>query len=83
MEIPRKVLEVVGEDEKQNGEFIDDFKKLLDKIESCSIPIMLKISTFDKVASATSFHHDDNSKQEERQLEDVDSKIHFTAKKSV
>ena len=76
-----KSLTVAGEDEKQIRAFIEDFKTILDKIESCSLPIPLKMSDFNNMALAKVLHHFDNSKLEEKQLEEMDSKISSTVKR--
>ena len=76
-----KSLTVAGEDEKQIREFIEDFKNIIDKIESCSLPIPLKMSAFNNMALAKVLHHFDNSKLEEKQLEEMDSKISCTVKR--
>ena len=76
-----KSLTVTGEDEKQIREFIEDFKIIIDKIESWLLPIPLKMSAFNNMASAKVLHHFDNSKLEEKQLEEMDSKISCPVKR--
>ena len=74
-------MTVAGEDEKQIREFIEDFNLIIDKIESCSLPIPLKMSAFNNMAFAKVLHHFDNSKLEEKHLEEMDSKISCTVKR--
>ena len=70
-----KSLSICGEDPKQVEDFIEEYKETLDKIEGSSLPIPLKLSAFNNMALAKILHHFDNTRIEEKQLEELDKKI--------
>ena len=70
-----KSFSICGEDPKQVEDFIEEYKKALDKIEGSSLPIPLKPSAFNNIALAKILHHFDNTRIEEKQLEELDKKI--------
>ncbi len=70
-----KSLSICGEDPKQVEGFIEEFKETIDKIEGSSLPIPLKLSAFNNMALAKILHHFDNTRIEEKQLEEMDSKV--------
>ena len=51
------------------------YKETLDKIQGSSFPTPLKLSTFNNMALAKILHHFDNTRIEEKQLEEVDTEI--------
>ena len=70
-----KSFTIAGEDEKQVKDFIKEFKDIIDKIKECTLPIPLKLSAFNNMALAKISHHFENTKIEEKQLEELDTKI--------
>ena len=75
-----KSFTIAGEDEQQVQNFIEEFKDIIDKIKECTLPIPLKLSAFNNMALAKISHHFENTKIEEKQLEELDSKITKTVK---
>ena len=75
-----KSFTIAGEDEKQVQNFIEEFKDIIDKIKECMLPIPLKLSAFNKMTLAKISHHFENTRIEEKQLEELDSKITKTIK---
>ena len=75
-----KSFTIAGEDEKQVQNFIEEFKVIIDKIKEGMLPIPLKLSAFNNMALAKISHHFENAKIEEKQLEELDSKITKTVK---
>ena len=70
-----KSLSICGEDPKQVEAFIEEFKETLNKIDASSLPIPLKLSAFNNMALAKILHHFDNTRIEEQQLGEMDSKV--------
>ena len=70
-----KSFSICGGDPKQVEDFIEEYKKALDKIEGSSLPIPLKLSAFNNIALAKILHHFDNTRIEEKQLEELGKKI--------
>ena len=53
---------------------------MIDKIKECPLPIPLKLSAFNSMALPKISHHFENTKIEEKQLEELDTKITKTVK---
>ena len=70
-----KSLSICGEDPNQVEAFIEEFKETLNKIDASSFPIPLKLSAFNNMALAKILHHFDNTRIEEQQLGEMDSKV--------
>ena len=75
-----KSFTIAGEDEKQVKDFIKEFKGIIDKIKECTLPIPLKLNAFNNMALAKIANHFENTKVEEQQLEELDTKITKTVK---
>ena len=65
---------------KQFEAFIEEFKETLDKVDASSLPIPLKLSAFNNMAPAKILHHFDNTRIEEQQLGDMDSKVSYVVR---
>ena len=76
-----KSFTIAGEDEKQVQNFIEEFKDIIDKIKECMLPIPLKLSAFNNMDLAKISHYFENTNIEEKQLEELDSKITKLLKK--
>ena len=72
--ILEKSLSICGEDPNQVEAFIEEFKETLSKNDASSLPIPLKLSAFNNMALAKILHHFDNTRIEEQQLGEMDSR---------
>ena len=76
-----KSLNIAGEDVKQIENFIADYKELVGKIAECTLPLSLKLSALNNMALTKISHHFDNTRLNEKQLDELDDKIISTVKR--
>ena len=68
-----KSLSIEGEDTKQVNDFCEQYKTLLDKICTCTLPISLKCSALNNMALAKILHHFSNTRLKEDVLKSLDN----------
>ena len=67
-----KSLELSGEDPLQISEFVDGYRKLVDQLNDCKLPLTFKCSTFNNLALAKILHHFYNCRIQESILNEMD-----------